>query len=548
MNALKQYLISHQLIQKVVLDQAEENVKNFSLINYLARNKLVSAEKLALAASEVYRQPIKDLNSIPLTPQSLSLVSTKIILDLFIFPLQHNHYSLDLAMSDPGDTKTIQTVQFITGLQVNIVLVEFTQLQEWIHAHVIEKTPPPEKLTENPHTSNDHSPAIHFVNDLIKQALQTQASDLHIELFDAHCRIRFRHNGLLNEMLKMTKEQAVPIMTRLKLMANLNIAEKRLPQDGHCKIRINETQSLDVRVNSCPTIHGEKLALRLLNTERIVRTIDTIDLLDSQKKIVLQAVSQPHGLILVTGPTGSGKTVTLYAMLSHLNTIEKNISTVEDPVEIQLAGINQVNINQKSGLTFSTVLRAMLRQDPDIIMIGEIRDLETAEIAIRAAQTGRLVLSTLHTNSAIGALTRLQNMGIEPYHLASAITLITAQRLLRKLCPFCKQASTLPKRWAHMIKLDADIPIFKAAGCRECQNGYQGRLAIHEVIPLGEKLVNRFLNHNPSTANIQPRPLQTLQHVASEQIKNGTTSLEEVLRVISFFEENDDEAIGSMKN
>lgn len=531
------YLLKQQLIPKEKLLLAEQSVKSGSLINYLARNKILSADLLVSAASEIYHLPIKDLHDVKPHPESLSLLPQKMILTHSILPIQHSSHSCDVAMSDPGDLKTIETIQFMTGLNVTRILVNYEHLQTWIHRYTLEEHHPPEPQKKSVSSIHD-SPTQLFIDDLLKQASQEGVSDIHIEFFETYCRIRFRQNGLLYEISKLTKKQAVPVVTRLKLLGALNISEKRIPQDGHFKIHTVSHRSMDIRISSCPTLYGEKLVLRLLHTEKEYRSMDHIDLFEKQKKDLLQALAQPYGLILVTGPTGSGKTVTLYSLLSHLNTIEKNIVTIEDPVEIYLPGINQVNINLKAGLTFASILRAFLRQDPDIIMIGEIRDFETAEIAIRAAQTGRLVLSTLHTPSALGAITRLKNMGIEPYNLASAITLVSAQRLIRKLCSICKLAYKPSKTLAELIGWNCPDIAYRAIGCSQCQNGYNGRLAIHEIIPMNEELISDEILSKKRGKAIQPSSvIQTLQQSALEHIKQGVTSIEEILRVIPFYQE-----------
>ena len=539
MPIFESYLLTHQLISESLLSQIKVTLNHHSLLNYLARNKLVSSEALANAASKALNIDLQDLSLLTIDTKVVTLLPSKMIFECSILPIHQHEGYLDLAMSDPSDSESIQTVQFITGMNVNGLLVTFSQLQEFIQHYVIKTSttkPDQNSLLSTPAISSQEDKAvIDWSNDILAQAIQTKTSDIHIEMFATYCRVRFRQSGLLNETAQLTKEQAQPILTRLKLLGNLNIAEKRLPQDGHFKMDANDGKSIDIRISSCPTIYGEKLVLRLLNSEKIFRSINQINLLEVQRSLLLTAIERPHGLILVTGPTGSGKTVTLYAILHHLNTIEKNISSVEDPVEIDLAGVNQVNINVKSGLTFPAVLRAFLRQDPDVVMIGEIRDFETAEMAIRSAQTGRLVLSTLHTNSALGALSRLQNMGIAPYNIASAITFVSAQRLIRKLCPYCKQSYFPSSSLRSLLNFQTDTKLYKAQGCSQCQGGYVERIAIHETFPMNENFITQWFLHsknNDASEPVSTHATLTLKDSALEALQQGITSFEEIARVI----------------
>jgi type IV pilus assembly protein PilB len=345
-------------------------------------------------------------------------------------------------------------------------------------------------MTKDPTYTTEEEPLVLFLNQILNEAIKKKATDIHFEPYENFYRIRFRLDGLLHTINQPPLEINQQLSSRLKIIANLDIAEKRLPQDG--RYFFNHR---DIRVSTCPTLYGEKIVFRLLDNHENIRCIDQLDLTESQQKLFLSAIEKPQGLILVTGPTGSGKTVTLYAALNYLNVISKNICTVEDPVEIQLPGINQVNIHQKAGLDFAKTLRTFLRQDPDIIMVGEIRDLETAEIALHAAQTGHLVLSTLHTNSSIETITRLMNIGLPSYEIASSISLITAQRLIRKLCVHCKD--------------------FPTQGCEHCTDGYAGRMAIHEILPMTEEMAELVF---------QGSSIKTLKECAKKQ---GMISLKE---------------------
>lgn len=346
-----------------------------------------------------------------------------------------------------------------------------------------------------------------YVNQLLRDAIIKQASDIHIEPYDTYCRIRFRCDGLLIEIATIPLHFADRVITRLKIMAQMNIAERRLPQDGRMKSEFNK--KIDIRVSTCPTLFGEKIVLRLLNNQTIPLAIETLGMTNEQQQLFLEKLQQPQGLILVTGPTGSGKTITLYSALQSLNHAEKNISSVEDPVEIELPGINQINANTKIGLDFATVLRTLLRQDPDIIMVGEIRDLETATIALQAAQTGHLVFSTLHTNSAIETIARLQAMGIEPYQWTSSISLVIAQRLVRKLCAYCRDNS--------------------AEGCGECHNGYLGRTGVFELLPITKHILNiEQITQQTKTSN-----WRTMWDIGIEKVNAGVTSYSELARMVT---------------
>jgi len=362
---------------------------------------------------------------------------------------------------------------------------------------------------------------IQFVNTLLQNAIHKNASDIHLEPQAESCRIRFRCDGLLIHAMFIEPDFALKVMTRFKIMANLNIAERRLPQDGRIQLQIEA--KIDMRINTCPTLFGEKIVLRILDSNPIYLDINTLGFTSEQQALFLKSLSLPQGLILVTGPTGSGKTMTLYSALAHLNQIEKNILTVEDPVEIELAGINQVNINTRIGLDFAKALRTFLRQDPDILMVGEVRDAETATIAMQAAQTGHLVLSTMHTNSASETITRLQSMNIAAYHLASSLTLVIAQRLIRKLCMHCK----LPD--------DSSINAYRAVGCEYCNHGYHGRIGIFELLPMTESITKTILSGANSQIILQQMRQENavlLWESGLEKIRTGITSYSELMRVL----------------
>lgn len=378
-------------------------------------------------------------------------------------------------------------------------------------------------------------PLIQFVNNLIRNAIQRCVSDIHIEFYHHLCRIRYRQDGILQHVTEVPAHLAARLVARLKVLAKLDIAERRLPQDGRFHFH-----NIDIRINTCPTLFGEKTVLRLLDTNRMTLDIAMLGFTESQQNLFIHKITQPQGLIIVAGPTGSGKTVTLYSALQYLNKIEKNISTVEDPVEIQLQGINQVNINPKIGLQFSTILKTFLRQDPDIIMVGEIRDKETAEIAIQAAQTGHLVLSTIHANNTLEAISRLQAMGIPTYHLVHAISLIISQRLLRKLCIHCRKQESLSANHIQEMGFDLlndeeEISLYCAQGCPECVNGFLGRIGIFELLPLMPDMIQLILaNKDQATLAEKMRDdgYAALRQVGFELAQQGVTSLTEINRVI----------------
>ena len=379
---------------------------------------------------------------------------------------------------------------------------------------------------------------VRFVNQVIVQAINRGASDIHFEPYEKTYRVRFRQDGILDEVYKPPVAMAQRLAARLKIMAHLDIAERRVPQDGRIKLYLTKQRAIDFRVNTMPTMWGEKVVMRLLDPSSAQMGIEALGYEDHQKDLFMHAIHKPQGMVLVTGPTGSGKTVSLYTALNILNTETVNISTAEDPVEINLAGINQVNVNPKVGMTFANALRAFLRQDPDIIMVGEIRDLETAEIAIKAAQTGHMVLSTLHTNSAPQTLSRLMNMGVAPYNIASSVTLIIAQRLARRLCPHCKEEASIPHDQLLTLGFQEDelkqLVIFKPVGCDQCNHGYKGRVGVYEVLPISEE-IGRIIMENGNALQIADQArkegINDLRRSGLNKVRMGLTSLEEVNRV-----------------
>jgi type IV pilus assembly protein PilB len=376
------------------------------------------------------------------------------------------------------------------------------------------------------------------VNKVLLDAINRKASDIHLEPYEKKFRVRYRIDGILSEVASPPTNLAARITARIKVMSRMDISERRIPQDGRIKMQLSKNRAIDFRVNTCPTLFGEKIVLRILDPTSAFLGIDVLGYEDDQKELYLSALNQPHGMILVTGPTGSGKTVSLYTGLGILNTPEVNISTAEDPAEINMPGVNQVNVNPKVGLTFASALRAFLRQDPDVVMVGEIRDLETAEIAIKAAQTGHMVLSTLHTNDAPQTITRLANMGVPPFNIASSVSLIIAQRLARRLCPSCKTADDIPKEAlieeGYSPEEAESITLYKAVGCDQCTNGYKGRVGIYQVMPVSEEM-GRIIMEGGNAMQLADQArkegIPDLRESGLKKAKDGMTSLEEVNRV-----------------
>lgn len=478
-----------------------------------------------LALSQKYGLPILDLSALDLKKLPHQLVSETLMEKHGVLPLSSRNNILFLAMSDPAYRTAIDEIKFHTGLTISIVLAEEKQLKKTVdetltHQDKLGKltTLALAQLSEQITIEEINKvPIVQLVQEILLDAMRKGASDIHFEPYEKEFRIRFRIDGLLYEILNISTKLNQQIIARIKIISNLDIAERRIPQDGRFQLTSISHDTIDFRVSTCPTMHGEKVVIRILdkNVGRI--DIHKLGLEDQQIKVFKNSLTQPQGLILVTGPTGSGKTVTLYSALRELNKKEVNILTVEDPVEINLRGINQVMVNPKINLTFATALRAFLRQDPDIIMVGEIRDLETAEIAIKAAQTGHLVLSTLHTNSSAETITRLQNMGVASYDLAASVSLIIAQRLARKLCMDCKTQTCDP------------------VGCEKCTNGYKGRVGIFEVLPISE-MIKQLILKKSNSLQIEDQAvkegMQTLNENGLLKVKNGITSMIEINRVI----------------
>jgi type IV pilus assembly protein PilB len=550
---LEKLLEKNEIIDYLKRAAAEKT----TLVPYLVKNNILSSSQIAYTLAQGFGLPLMDINCIEIDPLAVNLVHEKLIRQHAMLPLFYRETNLYLATDDPSNHASLKEIQYDTGLTTQLIVVESDKLltsidyflsvkenqglSEYLHKMCADEE---SMFSNKTHTIENHSdtedaPIIKFVNKILLEAIKRKASDIHFESFDQEYRIRYRQDGILYEVATPPATIASRITARIKIMANLDISERRLPQDGRFKMSPLESHSLDVRVSVCPTTSGEKIVLRILDSTTTKLSIETLGFSTVQEEQFIKAIKRPQGMILVTGPTGSGKTLSLYTALNLLNTKAVNILTAEDPVEIKISGINQINIHPKIGLTFSEALRSFLRQDPDIIMVGEIRDLETAEIAIKAAQTGHLVLSTLHTNSAAQTLNRLLNMGIPAFNIASSITLIIAQRLARKLCNYCKlPREDLTKLSLINLGLNEEelkkIKLYKANGCTKCTNGYQGRIGLFEVLPMSKTLSGLIMAGGNSIDILklaQAEGMRTIYQSGINQVKEGITTIEEIQRV-----------------
>ncbi len=560
LSGLARRIVQDNLLDAQAAGKASKQAtqEKIPLITYLVQNKLANARDLAMVCAEEFGYPYVDLAAIDKEHQPQDLVSEKLIRQHTVLPLFKRGSRLFLALSDPTNQQALSDIQFSTGLMTDAVMVEDDKLHAAIEKFLdsptgglgdmgdadldeldIQSGEEEDKVKNVAGGDADDAPIVRFVNKMLLDAIKMGSSDLHFEPYEKIYRVRFRTDGILHEVAKPPVQLGVRIAARLKVMSSMDMAERRKPQDGRIKMKISKNKSIDFRVNTLPTLWGEKVVLRILDSESAKMGIDALGYETDQKEMYLAALAKPQGMILVTGPTGSGKTVSLYTGLNILNTMERNISTAEDPVEINLEGINQVNVNLKQGLDFSKALRAFLRQDPDIIMVGEIRDLETAEIAIKAAQTGHMVMSTLHTNSAAETLTRLRNMGVPSFNIATSVNLIIAQRLARKLCKSCKKPIDIPRdvllgEGFTPAQIDAGLTIFEPVGCESCKDGYKGRVGIYEVVRITQamqKIIMEDGNSIQISEVAQQEGFRTLRQSALMKAEQGVTSLAEVNRV-----------------
>ncbi|KPW05356.1 type IV-A pilus assembly ATPase PilB [Pseudoalteromonas sp. P1-11] len=514
----------------------------------------IDSNDLAEQCIDLFRVPYFDLKDFDPAQIPEDLIKEKLIRKHHILPLVQKGRKVYIAASDPTDYGAFENFEFSTGLSCEIVVVDYIQLDNKIEqlldaAGSLDLSADEFKEfadldTEGPKETTpkdddkDDAPIIVYINKILMDAIKKGASDLHFEPYEHKYRIRFRIDGILHEVANPPNTLASKLSARIKVMSRLDIAEKRKPQDGRIKLKITERKSIDFRVSTMPTLWGEKIVMRILDSSSAMLGIDVLGYEEDQKKLYMDALGQPQGMILVTGPTGSGKTVSLYTGLNILNQPERNISTAEDPVEINLEGVNQVQINPKAEMTFANALRAFLRQDPDVVMVGEIRDLETAEISIKAAQTGHLVLSTLHTNSAPETITRLLNMGVPAYNVASSISLIIAQRLARRLCPKCKTPETLPAeelaRQGFSTTQIEDMTLYAPKGCENCTDGYKGRVGIYEVMQITPEIA-QIIMRGGNSLEIAEVSLQAgfnnLRLSGLRKAADGLTSLAEINRV-----------------
>ena len=556
--------LARKLIQDGFLDEqtamaavssAQKNKKN--LVSYLVENNFADSKSIAVAASVEFGVPLFDVNSIDFEQIATSSVSESLIKKHHAIPLFKRGKRLYVGVSDPTNLQALDEFKFHSGLTTEAVLLEESKLTALIDKIIEEKeneemgsfddgdfedldleTIDEDTKSEEDDAGADEAPIVRFVNKILLDAIKKGASDLHFEPYEKRYRVRFRIDGILAEVASPPINLATRIAARLKVMSKLDISEKRMPQDGRIKLKLSKTKSIDFRVSTLPTLFGEKIVMRILDSAAAQLGIDVLGYEPEQKDLFMEAIHKPQGMVLVTGPTGSGKTVSLYTAVNIINTVETNISTAEDPVEINLEGVNQVNVNPKQGLTFASALRSFLRQDPDVVLVGEIRDLETAEIAIKAAQTGHLVLSTLHTNSAPETITRMVNMGVPAFNIATSVNLVIAQRLARRLCENCKSEVSLPNDVLTQAGFKEDelgtFKNYEPVGCDKCTNGYKGRVGVYQVMKFSKK-IGQILMEGGNALDIASQAgkegVNDLHRSALLKVIQGVTSLEEVNRV-----------------
>jgi len=555
---IAQVLIMEQLInEEDARREHQTSVTNgSSFIQHLVSNRIIEANPIAIASAKSFGVALLDLNCYDRDSLPAKLINEKMVRRHLAMPLFLRGDRLYVAMDDPSKTEVINEIKFQTGMMTYPIVVESDKLHKLIEEVLSAKqnealsdyvgddqtevfiTSEEEEDQGDATTSAEDAPVVRFINKILLDAVHKGASDIHFEPYENKYRIRFRQDGILYEVAAPPNNLSLRISARIKVMSSLDISERRIPQDGRFKMRIAKNNSIDFRVSTCPTVNGEKIVMRILDPASAHLGIEALGFNAIQREIFMKTIHQPQGMVLVTGPTGSGKTVTLYTALNILNTSETNISTAEDPVEIKLPGVNQVNINLKTGLTFANTLRAFLRQDPDVIMVGEMRDLETAEIGIKAAQTGHMVLSTLHTNSAAETLTRLVNMGVAPYNIAGSVNLIIAQRLARRLCEHCKIETQIPieelRKQGFSEEEIPNVHLFKPKGCEYCTNGYKGRVGLYETLVL-TKGIGEIMMRGGSSSDIEKQALIdgliTIRSAGLTKVREGVTSLEEIYRV-----------------
>ncbi|HNR22034.1 MAG TPA: type IV-A pilus assembly ATPase PilB [Steroidobacteraceae bacterium] len=559
LGGLPQRLVQDGLVDEATMHSALQasRERKSGVVTQLVGMGAAKARDIAVAASHEFGVPLLDLDCLAVDLDLVRLISDKLLGKHRVMPLFRRGKRLFLAVADPTNLQAIDEIKFATGLGIEAIVVEDDKLQRAVDKALEQVDTQMPNLTDEEgvdleglevtggedendggitRDDIDDAPIVKFVNKVMLDAIRRGASDIHFEPYEKMYRVRYRMDGVLKEVAQPPVQLAQKISARLKVMARLDIAERRVPQDGRIKMKLSKTRAIDFRVSTCPTLYGEKIVTRILDPSQAMLGIDALGYEPQQKELYLANLAKPQGMILVTGPTGSGKTVSLYTGLNILNREDTNISTAEDPAEINLPGVNQVNVNPKVGLTFASALRAFLRQDPDVVMVGEIRDLETAEIAIKAAQTGHLVLSTLHTNDAPQTLTRLIDMGVKPYAIATSCSLIIAQRLARRLCTQCKHlvdvpAEALLKEGFSKEDVAAGIKVYGPKGCQACTDGYKGRVGIYQVLPVTEE-IGRIIMEGGNAIQIgdaaKRMGVWDLRRSGLEKVKQGMTSLEEI--------------------
>jgi type IV pilus assembly protein PilB len=560
LTGLPRRLVQDGIVSQDACLQALEDARSAgkSLVAHLVDQELADPHRVAVAASHEFGVPLMDISALEIDLDAARSVDQKLLTKHRVLPLLRRGQRMFLGVADPTNLQAIDEIKFQTGFRIDPVVVEQDKLESMVASVLeavdtsmanfdeedfdlesLEVTGGEDELRDDVTRDDvEDAPVVRFVNKIMLDAIKRGASDIHFEPYEKVFRVRTRQDGVLKQVATPPIALAPKVCARLKVMARLDIAERRVPQDGRIKMRLSKNRAIDFRVNTCPTLFGEKIVMRILDPSSAKLGIDALGYEPHQKQAYLDTLNKPYGMILVTGPTGSGKTVSLYTGLNILNKEGTNISTAEDPAEINLQGINQVNVNPKVGLTFASALRSFLRQDPDVIMVGEVRDLETAEIAIKAAQTGHLVLSTLHTNDAPRTLTRMVDMGVKPYAIASSVNLIIAQRLARRLCDSCKEVKDIPEEALLQEGFAKDevagLRIYGPVGCRQCNDGYKGRIGIYQVMPVTETIA-RIILEGGNAAQIAEQAeregVWDLRRAALQKVKDGITSLEEINRV-----------------
>ena len=550
-------LVTAQQMQDAV-EKAKKN--KVSITTYLVESLGIKPLTLAEMISAEFGEPLFDLDAFDPDQLPKDLINSSLLIKHRVIPLVQRGAILYVAITDPTHMEALDAIRFNSTLNVEPVIVEHDKLNKILEKHFTQETNfdfgdddfdvdviagddlSPNSDNNDEPSAEEEAPIVKYVNKLLVDAIRMGASDLHFEPYEKSYRVRYRVDGVLRQITNPPLQLANRLASRLKVMSQMDISEKRVPQDGRIKLKLSKTKAIDFRVNALPTLFGEKLVLRILDPSSAMLGIDALGYEEAQKALFMEALDKPQGMLLITGPTGSGKTVSLYTGLNILNTESSNISTAEDPVEINLEGINQVNVNPKVGLTFSVALKSFLRQDPDIIMVGEIRDLETAEIAIKAAQTGHMVMSTLHTNSAPETLTRLRNMGVPSFNIATSVNLVIAQRLARRLCSHCKATVDVPKQsllemgFTEQDLAHPDFKIYQPIGCNECREGYKGRVGIYEVMkvtPEISKLIMEDGNALQIAEVSAKQGFNNLRRSGLMKVISGLTSLQEINRVTS---------------